>query len=60
MSIYSLERVTIWNYGLPGHIQVPPCHSVQAERDTESRTTFTGFIKFWIPAFAGMTALMVF
>ena len=30
------------------------CHSVQAQRDTESSI----FSKFWIPAFAGMTALM--
>ena len=30
------------------------CHSVQAKRDTESSI----FIKFWMPAFAGMTALM--
>jgi len=32
------------------------CHSGQAERDPESRF----FKQFWIPAFAGMTALKTF
>jgi hypothetical protein len=34
--------------------QLQFCHSVQAQRDTESSI----FSKFWMPAFAGMTALM--
>jgi hypothetical protein len=34
--------------------QLHLCHSVQAQRDTESSIPN----KFWIPAFAGMTALM--
>ncbi len=40
--------------GLETVSQLYFCHSVQAKRDTESSI----FIKFWMPAFAGMTALM--
>jgi len=35
--------------------QLPFCHPVQAKRDTESSI----FSQFWMPACAGMTALMV-
>jgi hypothetical protein len=42
MSIYSFEMVNIWNYGILGHPQVPPRHSVQAERDTESSPALAG------------------